>query len=81
MGGKFTDLTRYFSNIIEDELTLSFSEIENIIGQKLSKSAYIYPAYWYESKTHMIPKCWNENGYKMTTLNLKDMNVTFKKNS
>lgn len=74
---KFADLNRYFSNLKADEITLTFNEIERIIGQKLSNSAYQYPAYWYESKTHMLPKCWNENGYKMIDLNLKGQKATF----
>lgn len=76
---KFANLHRYFSELNEDELTMTFKEMENIIGENLSKSAYQYPAYWYDSKTHMLPKSWIENGYKMEGLSLKEQKVTFRK--
>ena len=78
--GKFENLHRYFSQLREDNLTMTFEEIESIIGERLKKSAYKYPAYWYDSKTHILPKCWNQNGYKMEGLNLKERKVSFIKN-
>ena len=76
-GDKFAGLIRYFSELKADNITMTFEQIESIVGEKLSKSAYQYPAYWYDSKTHMLPKCWTENGYKMTSLNLKEQKVAF----
>lgn len=70
-GDKFTNLYRYFSDLDVGEVSLTFKQLESILGEKLSKSAYQYQAYWYDSKTHMLPKCWVENNYKMTSLNLK----------
>jgi hypothetical protein len=58
---KFKDLDRYFGSVKTNEITLTLGEIERIIGQKLCDSAYKYPAYWYDSKTHMLPKCWAQN--------------------
>jgi len=76
---KFKDLDRYFGSVKTNEITLTLGEIERIIGQKLCDSAYKYPAYWYDSKTHMLPKCWTQNGYKMEGLNLKEQNVRFRR--
>lgn len=39
-GDKFIALTSYLENCGMDELRMSFSEIEKIIGFKLSDSAY-----------------------------------------
>lgn len=58
---------------------MTFSKIEGIIEKRLPPSAYTYPAYWYDSKTHMLPKCWISNGYKMVYLNLTEQEVMFKK--
>lgn len=77
--GKFANLHRYFSQLDEDEITMTFKEMESIIGENLSKSAYQYPAYWYISKTHVLPKCWVENGYKMEDLNLIEEKVRFRR--
>lgn len=41
-GDKFIALTSYLENCGMDELRMSFSEIEKIIGFKLSDSAYSY---------------------------------------
>lgn len=76
---KFERLFQYFNKIKDDELTLTFDHIEKILGEKLSNSAYKYPAYWSHSETHTITKCWLENGYRIAHLNLKEQNVTFKK--
>lgn len=78
-GNKFANLTRYFSELKEDEVTLTFKQIESIVGENLSKSAYQYHAYWYDSKTHMLPKCWTENGFKMSALSLMEQKATFSK--
>lgn len=78
-GSKFVNLARYFSELEDNEITLTFKQIENIVGENLSKSAYQYQAYWYDSKTHMLPKCWTENDYKMFNLNLKEQEVSFSK--
>lgn len=78
-GDKFANLHRYFSQLDKDEVAMTFKELESIIGEKLSKSAYQYQAYWYDSPTHMLPKCWVENDYKMTSLNLKEQKVIFTK--
>ena len=49
-GDKFTVLTLYLKNCGMDELKMSFSEIEKVIGFKLSDSAYSYPAQWSNSE-------------------------------
>lgn len=77
--GKFTNLYKFFSLLKEDEITMTFKEIENIIGEELTDSAYKYKPYWYDSPTHMLPKCWTENDYKMTYLNLIERKVSFRK--
>lgn len=79
VNGKFAGLTDYFRKLRIPEITLNFKQIEQVIGTKLSDSAYIYPAYWSPSKTHTITKCWIDNGYIISKLDLKEQQVTFRK--
>jgi hypothetical protein len=67
---KYEALMKHFENLKVNNLTLTYEEIENIIGFKLPKSAYQYNAYWRESKTHTITRAWIENGWKITGLKL-----------
>lgn len=76
-GYKFADLSRYFETLNVDEVNLTFEQIENIVGVKLCNSAYKHKEYWYADKTHTLPNCWVDSGYKMTYLDLKGQKVTF----
>lgn len=78
-GDKFVGLIRYFSELKEDEVTMTLQQIESIVGEKLCYSAYNHKEYWYADNTHTFPNCWIDNGYKMTYLNLKEQRVTFTK--
>ena len=49
-GDKFIALTAYLEKCGKDEIKMSFSEIERIIGFRLSDSAYTYPAQWSNSE-------------------------------
>ena len=58
---------------------LKFEQIEGIIGQKLSDSAYRYHAYWYPSETHTITLSWINAGFEMDKLDLVEKQVAFKR--
>ena len=51
----------------EDSLTLSFEEIEGLIGQSLPKSAHEYDAWWSnedpDKTTHSQSKAWTTVGF------------------
>jgi hypothetical protein len=78
-GGKFLELSKYFENSKTSHITLSFQEIEKIIGQKLYPSAYKYVQYWNHSKTHTITFSWIDAGYKLDRVDLKNQRVSFVK--
>lgn len=67
---KYEALMRYFQTLEVNNVVLTYDDIENIIGFKLSKSAYEYNAYWRESKTHTVTRSWIENGWKITRLKI-----------
>ena len=63
---KFYNFECYLRNKKEDTFSLSFNEIEDILGFKLTFSAYAYQAYWKASKTHTFPNRVLKYGYRMT---------------
>ncbi len=63
---KFYKLERYLKNKTAESFTMSFEEVEEILGFKLAMSAYTYTAYWNPSKTHTMANMILECGYKVT---------------
>ena len=78
-GSKFDPLTAYLMNSGIDELTLTFKQIEAILGFPLYPSARKHSAYWHPSETHMLPKAWLEAGYERTHLDMQSEMVTLRK--
>lgn len=76
---KFSKLKQYLENCGKSELTLSFSDIESIIGCTLCKSAYIYSAYWIPSPTHKMPNTILAAGYKVVSADLVSKSVVIQK--
>ena len=60
---EYQKLKDYFTQLKEQEIDLSFSQFEDIIGKKLVDSAILYESYWNSSKTHTITNAWEEAGY------------------
>ena len=61
------------------EVTLTFEELEDILGRKLPPSAYKYTAWWANDKysTHSQTHSWMEAGWLVRKLNLKEKSVKF----
>ena len=76
MVSKFHRLTKWLQDCAKDEVTLSFADIENILGFELRHSAYDHAAYWHPSETHMLPKAWEEAGYVKSRLDFRGRLVT-----
>lgn len=76
---KFIELNYYFAELNEQLVELSFSEIEEIIGQSLPKSVTIDSTYWSGPKDHALPRTWESNGYQLIHLSLEDQIAIFEK--
>ena len=68
---KFIELDKYLRYNKNEKIIIHFSEIEEMIGQKLCKSAYVYYAYWKTSGTHYLANLIEECGYKIFQVDLK----------
>lgn len=78
-GDKFIALTAYLEKCGMDELKMTFSEIEKIIGFRLSDSAYTYPAQWSNSESQSFAFGWLNAGYITRQVNIPQQTVEFVK--
>ena len=76
-GDKFIALTSYLEKCGKDEIKMSFSEIERIIGFRLSDSAYTYPAQWSNSESQSFAFGWINAGYLTRQVNIPEQTVEF----
>lgn len=74
--GKYYRLEEYLKKC-NDDVTLSFKEMENIIGFSLPSSARIYNAWW-ENYGHKHASAWNNANMETASINL-GKSVTFKR--
>lgn len=76
---KYVPLAHYFQSAKQPIIELSFTEIENIIGQKLPNASYLNKSWWQKTKPplkHFL--AWSLNGYQVTAVQ-PGYYVTFQK--
>lgn len=59
----YLELREYFRLSDKSPLTLTFRQIEQILGGSLPVEAYFYDAFWYENMPGMTSPMWREEGY------------------
>lgn len=75
---KYTGLKIYLSESIDEQVVLSFSEIEHVIGTALPNSAYVHSAWW-ANGGHSQANTWLGAGYKVSLVDLNKKEVVFSK--
>ncbi len=76
---KYAPLMIYLDESGKEEITLSYEEIEKIIGDKLPNTAHRKSEWWSNNdKTHSQSSSWSDVGYKTTGIRLGE-SITFKK--
>ena len=78
-GQSFIGLTAYLEKCGKDEIELSFSEVERILGFQLPDSAYLHQPYWSNSGSHPIASGWLNAGYLSQHIDMKGQTVEFVK--
>lgn len=71
MEKKYIPLANYFEVALQQEITLSFSELENIMGQALPNAAYLNRSWWKKTKpplSHYLS--WTNAGYYVIDVKL-----------
>ncbi len=80
-GDKFIELTNFLELCKKEELSMTFYEIEKILGCKLSYSAYNYREQWSNTVHQTLPFAWLNAGYIVSDINMDDKIVVFKKSN
>lgn len=76
---KYRYLSEYLKTSGRKTVSMSFDEIEQIVGFNLPSSARSHRAFWANSTTHSIALSWLSVGYKTVEVNITSENVTFEK--
>ena len=83
MTSKYTPLADYLTNAGKrlSEITLTFEKIEEIINDKLPRSARTYQAWWANGKKpqHVQKIEWQSAGWKVKHYDISREIVTFEK--
>ena len=76
---KYHALRDFLLQSKKERLDMSFSEIEEILGFPLPKSAYEYSAWWANEAEgqHVQKQGWMDAGYETSDLKLMQKQVTF----
>ena len=64
--GKYEPLGKYLSSQTADSCTLTFSDVEAIVGGCLPASARAHQGWWGNDKTHVQARTWMRAGWKVT---------------
>lgn len=69
-GRKFSALSEFFRTCNKNSITLTFGQIETVMGAGLGLTA-LRKEYWYRTGMDCISQCWLDNGYQIKTLHLE----------
>jgi len=59
----YLELTEFFKKCNKTPVSLTFSEIENILADALDWEAYFYKAFWYNDTPGYTSKMWHDEGF------------------
>lgn len=76
---KFINLTDYFHNLRKNDITLTFKEMEKILGFPLCDSAYKYKKYFYYNKSGVLSESWTSQGYKIKKVDMEKQKIEFER--
>ena len=80
VSAKYRGLAEYLLASNERKITLTYSQIESILGFRLPKTARNFKrSYWANTATHSYASCWMAVGYRTRT-DANGDEVTFIKN-
>ena len=79
-GSKYYPLYEHLRRSEQDELMLTFSEVEKLLGQPLPPSARTHRAWWSNRRKGAVQaNAWMGAGYHVEEIDLEEEKVTFRK--
>jgi hypothetical protein len=78
--GKYEPLSEFLRKQSNDEVRISFAQIERIIGAKLPPKAQLHRAWWSNNPTNnVMTKAWLDAGFKSSDVDLNRRTLVFQK--
>lgn len=78
-GDKYIGLANYLKSKTETTITMTFEEIEKLIGNTLPQSAYKHRAFWSNTSSHSVAYGWINSDYQTESVDFSAKKVTFVK--
>jgi len=75
--GKYRDLWRWLNQQEPDEIAVSFTQVEEILGMPLPPSARNHEAHWYGYDGTALGRAIRDAGWRATAVNLLEESVRF----
>lgn len=77
---KYAPLTGYLSSSGMDYIPMTFAEVEEVIGDKLPRSAFEYRPWWSNNPSnHVNADSWLSAGYKTSDVDMGGHKLVFRK--
>ena len=76
---RYAPIGEHLANVKKNTVTLTFDEIEDLIGGELPASAHKHRAWWANTDTHSQALIWISNGWLISEADLQEGTVTFKR--
>ena len=72
------NLRDFFKNSTKKEFSLSFFEIENILGASLDSVAYNFESFWHK-KSGILSEAWQSQNFEITFVSIENQKIHFRK--
>lgn len=78
--GKYEPLTEFLKDASQNEVRMSFDEIEKIIGRQLPSSARRHRAWWSNNpENSVMTKAWLDAGWKSEQVDMEARKLVFRR--
>ncbi len=78
--GKYEPLAEFLSRQPSDEVSMSFAQIERIIGERLPASAHQHRAWWSNNPNNSVmTKAWLEAGFRSERVDMQARKLVFRR--
>src|SRR3954453_2089876 len=78
--GKYTRLAEFLQSQRANEVPMTFSEIERVIGGKLPPNSPQYPAWWSNNPSNnVMTKVWLSAGFRTEQVDVRSKRVVFRR--
>jgi hypothetical protein len=80
MAGKYDGLKRFLQSTTVEMLTMTFREIEDVVGAKLPASAHGHPEWWTNNAAgHVQGRAWLDAGFETRQVDMQSRKLVFKR--